>query len=206
MGSAERREREREEMKTLILETAMRLFLDEGYEKVSMRRIADEIEYSPGTIYLYFRDKDEIMYALHRIAFSKFNKALAGMGADGSPDQRLVAGGRGYVEFALANPELYELMFIMRAPVRCVPEKAAWEEGEQSYGMLRNAVQAAVDSGYLPEGTDVDAATLYFWSTVHGLASLAIRGRLNMLGDDEHVAGMIHRALAVMTSQIPDKE
>lgn len=192
-------------MKNLILETAMRLFLEEGYEKVSMRRIADEIEYSPGTIYLYFRDKDEIMYALHRMAFSRFNKALAGMGADGTPDQRLAAGGRGYVDFALANPELYELMFIMRAPVRCFPDKAEWEEGEQAYGMLRSAVQSAVDAGYLPVDTDVDAATLYFWSTVHGLVSLAIRGRLDMLGDKERVAAMIHRALDVMTSQIPDK-
>ena len=201
MGTAERREREREEMKNLILQTAMRLFLDEGYDKVSMRRIADEIEYSPGTIYLYFRDKDEIMYALHSIAFGKFHQALAAMGTDKDPYQRLMEGGRGYVDFALANPELYELMFIMRAPARSIPEGKEWKEGKHSYNMLRDTVQDGVTAGVLPSDTDVDAATLYFWSTVHGMASLAIRGRLDMCGGKQEIAGLIHRALDFMEAK-----
>lgn len=198
MGTAERREREREEMKDLILQTAMRLFLDEGYDKVSMRRIADEIEYSPGTIYLYFRDKDEIMYALHKIAFTKFHQALAAMGTGDNPAQRLMDGGRGYVDFALANPELYELMFIMRAPARIITEEKEWKEGEHSYDLLRNTVQDGVNAGLLPPDTDVDAATLYFWSTVHGMAALAIRGRLDMCGGKNEVSALIHRALDFM--------
>ncbi|MBI5233035.1 MAG: helix-turn-helix transcriptional regulator [Deltaproteobacteria bacterium] len=62
MGISERREKEKKEMRGLILETAMELFLDEGFENVSLRRRADKIEYSPATIYLYYKDKDEILF------------------------------------------------------------------------------------------------------------------------------------------------
>lgn len=69
MGVADRKEREKEEMKTKILEAAKKLFLDHGFEKTSIRNIAEEIEYSPGTIYLYFKDKNELLFALHQEAF-----------------------------------------------------------------------------------------------------------------------------------------
>jgi len=185
-------------MKDLILRTAMRLFLEEGYEKVSMRRIADAIEYSPGTIYLYFRDKDEIMYALHSIAFRKFYQSLSVMAAEGSPYERLVNGGARYLDFALDNPELYELMFIMRAPARLIEKKGEeWEEGKRSYNLLRATVEEARDAGHFPSDVDLDAATLFIWSTVHGLASLAIRGRLEMFSG-ERMRDIMHNAMRTM--------
>ena len=181
MGTTERRERERSEMRDLILTTAMKLFLEEGYENVSMRKIADAIEYSPGTIYLYFQDRDEIFYALHRIAFKKFYKALSVMDSDGDPWERLVNGGSAYIRFALANPALYELMFIMNSPARTISKNDKWEEGTDSFGLLRNTVSDCVKAGVLPADTDVSAATLYFWGMTHGLVSLAIRNRLPMI-------------------------
>lgn len=185
-------------MRTLILETAMRLFLEEGYEKVSMRRIADAIEYSPGTIYLYFGDKDEIMHALHSQAFQKFHEALSVIDGDGDPYDRMMSAGAGYLDFALDNPELYELMFIMRAPARLLEKKGEdWEEGMRSYDQLRNTIEGVRDTGHLPADVDVDAATLFVWSTVHGLASLAIRGRLDMFSREE-MRALMHRAFAVM--------
>ncbi|HYQ86264.1 MAG TPA: helix-turn-helix domain-containing protein, partial [Bacteroidota bacterium] len=71
MTVAARKMREKEEMKTLVLETAMKLFLDEGFGNVSIRRIAENIDYSPATIYLYFKDKDEILFALHSAGFEE---------------------------------------------------------------------------------------------------------------------------------------
>ena len=71
MGIVERKEREKEEMRKLILEAAQKLFLETGFEKVSIRNIADAIEYSPATIYLYFKDKNELLYAIHNIGFQK---------------------------------------------------------------------------------------------------------------------------------------
>ena len=69
MSVADRKEREKEEMKARILEAAKKLFLENGFEKTSIRNIAEEIEYSPGTIYLYFKDKNDLLFALHQQAF-----------------------------------------------------------------------------------------------------------------------------------------
>ncbi|MDP6042348.1 MAG: helix-turn-helix domain-containing protein, partial [Candidatus Latescibacteria bacterium] len=64
MGSKERREREREEMRENILNATMELFVEHGIEKTTIRRIADKIEYTPGNIYAYFKNKNEIIYAI----------------------------------------------------------------------------------------------------------------------------------------------
>ena len=69
MGIAERKEREKQEMRTLILSTATNLFVERGYDSVSMRNIAEAMEYSPATIYLYFKDKNELLYTLSEEGF-----------------------------------------------------------------------------------------------------------------------------------------
>ena len=69
MGIKERKENEKSEMKELILKTAMKLFLDKGFNNITIRNIAEKIEYSPATIYLYFKNKDEILYTLRREGF-----------------------------------------------------------------------------------------------------------------------------------------
>ncbi|MGE3799697.1 MAG: TetR/AcrR family transcriptional regulator [Candidatus Kapaibacterium sp.] len=193
MGTTERRERERKEMRDLILKKAMELFLSEGYENVSMRKIADAIEYSPGTIYLYFSDRDEIIFALHHVAFQKFYKALSVMAGDGDPWERLVKGGRAYIRFALANPGLYELMFIMNSPAKTIKAKDKWEEGMNSFGLLSETVRECVDAGKFPADTDVPTAALYFWGMCHGLVSLAIRNRLPMIPKSQ-IRGVLEAA------------
>ena len=71
MTIATRKQREKEEMRQLILEAAKKIFLEKGYEQASIRNIAEVIEYSPGTIYLYFKEKDEIFHELHEQGFRK---------------------------------------------------------------------------------------------------------------------------------------
>jgi AcrR family transcriptional regulator len=74
MGSAERKEREKHEMREMILAAAKKLFIKEGFEHVTIRRIAEEIEYSPATVYLYFADKDTILCALQELGFRDLYK------------------------------------------------------------------------------------------------------------------------------------
>ncbi len=69
MGITERKEREKQEKRTLILEAATKMFLEDGFDKTSLRNIADKIEYSPATIYLYFKDKNELFYAIQEKGF-----------------------------------------------------------------------------------------------------------------------------------------
>ena len=74
MGIAERKEKQKSDIKKMILEASMKLFVEEGFENVTIRKIADIIQYSPTTIYLYFKDKNEIFYSLHELGFQKMGE------------------------------------------------------------------------------------------------------------------------------------
>src|SRR5665647_140284 len=111
MGIAERKERDKMEMRDRIVEAATLMFLEDGYEKTSIRNIADKIEYSPATIYLYFKDKDELFFAIHNIGFQLLLKEMEKANKIKNPLKRLREIGSIYVEFALENPEYYDLMF-----------------------------------------------------------------------------------------------
>jgi len=193
MGIAERKEREKQKMRRLILKTAMKLFLQEGFEKVTMRRIAQEIEYSPATIYLHFSDKDDILYTLHSEGFEELYRRQQAILTIKDPLKRLRRHGEVYLTFALEKPAYYDLMFIMRNPVKKIRQEKAWDIGQRSYEFLRHNVDECMKAGVLPK-TNPDAAALSLWAHVHGIASLIIRGRCIMF-PEEHMDSIIKGAL-----------
>ena len=126
MGITERKERDRVEMRQRIIDAAIEMFLKEGYEKTSIRNIAEKIEYSPATIYLYYKDKDELLYDVQAQAFEKLDQAFREKVDAKDPLKRLEQIMKTYVCFGKKNPELYDLMFIIRAPMNVVEEKEMW--------------------------------------------------------------------------------
>lgn len=201
MGVSERKERERQEMRRRVLETAMKLFLEDGYENVSIRKIADRIEYSPATIYFYFQDKDEIFYALYMMAFEQFYEYLKPIESVADPLERLRKGGKAYLKFALDNPECYDLMFILQAPVRKIMEHQGSEFSMRGYELLKRNIEECVEAGAFPEETDVEAATVATWAFIHGVASLVIRQRLRMI-PEKKLKTTINGALAFMMKNL----
>ncbi len=183
MGIIERKERDKQEMRKLILDTAMKLFLEEGFQNVSIRRIADKIEYSPATIYLYFRDKDDILFALHNEGFEELFKRQQQLLSIKDPRKRLLKHGEIYIRFALENPEFYNLMFIMRSPVRKITNGQEWNVGVRSYEFLKSDIQACMDAGIFKKG-DVDIATFAMWSAAHGIVALILRNRCSMMAPE----------------------
>jgi len=178
MGSAERKEREKLELKNKILEAANVLFVEKGFEKTSIRKIAEVVEYSPATIYLYFKDKDEIFFQLHIRAFTRFWQEFSKAHLVSNPWERLVFIGKVYLNFALENPGYYDLMFIMKAPMNSLDSDESWDAGKRSHGILEQTVAACVEQGFL-QG-DPKTLALGFWATVHGYATFVIRDRLRM--------------------------
>lgn len=179
-----RSERLRGEMRERICETAIQLFLAEGFERTSIRRIAEAIGYTPGAIYTYFRNKDDILYELHAQGFAKFRAALRPrVEAEPTPAARLHRAGEFYLRFAFENPQYYELMFIMAVTAKRIREDTRWEDGLDNYDFLRAIVRDCIADGSLPPG-DVEAATFSIWASVHGIASLVIRGRCPMIPDE----------------------
>lgn len=185
MGIAERKEREREEVKDLILNAAREIFLAEGYENTSMRKIASKIEYSPGIIYLHYRDKNELLLALHNKAFECKMKALFESVKDiPDPMQRLIATGKAYLEYGINNIQDYELMFVLSCTMEALAVKQEfWKDGATAIGMLKTNIQECVEAGYFRKDLNLDSASLMLWSQVHGLVTLFNKERLNIYPD-----------------------
>jgi AcrR family transcriptional regulator len=195
MTIAARKLRQKEEMKELILKEAMKLFLAEGFGNVSLRRIAEKIEYSPATIYLYFKDKDEILCALHEQGFNELYRRQLAIPKTKDPLERIRKHGEVYVKFGLEQEEYYNLMFIMRSPVRKFQDNGEqWNAGLRSYDYFRNDVKAAIDAGVL-RAADPEIATFSLWSHAHGIVALMLRKRCPMIDQSEFPA-VAKRALA----------
>jgi AcrR family transcriptional regulator len=183
MGITERKERERQEMRQLIIETAQKVFIEEGYEKASIRAIAERMEYSPATIYLYFKDKDELFYVVHELGFEKMLAQMEKLETIENPLERLRQRGSVYLKFAFENPELYDLMFISRAPMKALHkdfENSEWDCGHRNFELLLRNVQQCLEQGYL-RTMNLHAAAMSIWSLVHGMASLHIRERFKIM-------------------------
>ncbi|WP_345244756.1 TetR/AcrR family transcriptional regulator [Nibrella saemangeumensis] len=201
MGITERKERERAEMRKMILEAARHLFLANGYEKVSIRNIADAIEYSPATIYLYYKDKNDLLYALHQEAFGKLIEKFKPVFTVDDPFERLVRMGQQYIHYAFENPEMFDLMFIMTAPLETLEcREDVWDEGRIAFNMLVQVVQQCIDAGVFKH-QDAERASLMIWSMVHGLSALFLRKRM-MIFSEERRGKLMQEAFELFSDTI----
>ena len=184
MGVLQRKEREKEEMRRLILDAAHRLFREKGYDGVSMRSIAEAIEYSPATLYLYYKDKNELFFALQsEAAIVKRDHLLPSMGI-ADPWERLIDFGRRYIDFGLKHPDLYDLLFITRAPMEHLESQECWILGLSMHAFFVDTVQACVDKRYF-KSTDAETIAYTLWCHAHGLVSLFIRERMRMYPEEK---------------------
>src|SRR5436309_61027 len=100
-----RQEQEKQELRQAILTASGELFLEQGYEHFSLRKVAERIGYSPTIIYLYFHDKDDLLFTVVDEGFARFGQQLAAAAtSQEDPWERLIALGRAYVAFGLEYP------------------------------------------------------------------------------------------------------
>ena len=177
MGIRERREREKAEIREKILEAARELFVSEGYESVSMRKIAEKIEYSPTAIYLHFKDKEAVMRELCETDFYTLAQEFQEIAKVEDPVERLRALGVAYARFALTHPNHYRLMFMKPHPHQH-DEEDLIERGnpeEDAYAFLKWAIGDVLATGRVRPGLeDVDLLAQTFWAGMHGVVSLQI--------------------------------
>ncbi len=177
MGPINRREREKEALRTQILDAARYLFARDGYEAVTMRAIAERIEYSPRTIYLHFKDKEDLIRELCRHDFQVFGAKLAKSGQVKDPIARIKAIGLAYARFGTENPNHYRLMFMSEAPDYEGKGEEGWKGNPEvdAYAFLLSTMQEAVASGRLrPEHKDPELLSQTLWAGVHGVVALNI--------------------------------
>ena len=182
-------------MKKLIIDAALRMFVEDGYEKTSIRNIADKIEYSPGTIYLYYKDKDELLYAVQKVAFTKMLETFQQEATSRSPWKRLEQIAYSYVNFGIHHPDLYDLMFIIRAPMNTAEKKGDWDNGDACFNYLTDTINECMEKGLL-RYSDPRVAALSIWSMGHGLVSLQVRCRFKVMElSDDQVSNMINLSI-----------
>src|SRR3954462_6336668 len=117
MGVKERRQRERTQIRERILDAALEAFATEGIEGVTMRALADAIEYTPPVIYSHFRDKDAIIRELCNRQLRTLAKPVGPGAPVPAPVVRLRGIGRAYVDFALEHPSHFRFMFLTAHPL-----------------------------------------------------------------------------------------
>jgi AcrR family transcriptional regulator len=175
MGSVERRTRERDETRQLILEAAREMFVERGYEATTMRAIAERIEYTPTAIYHHFLNKEALLAELSAADFRALGAAFQKIGRIADPIERLRRCGQAYVEFGLRHPMQYQFMFMTRKPPEIMSELRSLDPSEGSYAFLRETCADAIATGRLrPQYQNPDEVALMAWSTLHGFLALWI--------------------------------
>jgi AcrR family transcriptional regulator len=174
LASVQRREQQKENLRRTILAAAGELFLEHGYEGFSLRQVAERIGYSATTIYRYFANKDDLLFAIVHEGFQQFGRELldAARSTD-DPSRRLEALGRAYVRFGMQNPIYYQLMFMQRADLLFRRRAGQTQPPVESFKVLQQAVQQALDAGVLRRG-DAETYSYVLWALVHGITSLAV--------------------------------
>ena len=192
--SKQRRQKHKEDLRLAILDAATELFLEHGYEKFSLRQVAEVVGYSPTTIYHHFQDKDELLFQVSLEGFRTFGQMLqTAYDSKKHPLERLRATGDAYIEFGLSYPVHYRLMFMQRPEMYfdttddkfSTPENC--DDVIDAFGILQKIVQECIDEKIFQK-IDNRLLSGIIWSNVHGLVSLCISG----VGVDEAAARAIH--------------
>ncbi len=191
MGISERREREKEQLRTSIIEAARDIVSEQGLDALSMRAIAERIEYSPATIYLYFRDKDELIREVVAAGFERMGvymrEELIAAGEEVNAVEEYSALGRAYTRFAIENTAYFRVMFelptvpTMDCPREELPDGTTLRD-EQSFDFVVDTLREAREQGLISI-PDAKRGALVGWGLMHGLVSLYLSG---------HFAGIVN--------------
>lgn len=188
MGIRERHDRERSATTQAILDAARDLFTAEGYRNVSMRKIAERIEYSPAAIYSYFPSKDAIYLALAEDGFRQLHDRAAAVPQHPSALERLRNLWWAFYEFSREHPSYFELMFVDRS----VPQLCqGWSGFALLASLMETAtteIQRAIATGELPGSVRPRAAVSLLWGTMLGPAVIQLGQRLSPGEDSDLLA------------------
>ncbi|RKH43282.1 TetR/AcrR family transcriptional regulator [Corallococcus sicarius] len=175
MGSAERKERQRAELREQILRVARDMVMKEGFGALSMRKLADAVEYAPATLYLHFENRDAIARELCVRGFQELLAVLEPAAACEEPVERLSRLADAYVTFGLKQPETYRLVF-MEDPKLSADLFQDKQEGAgpKSFAVLVRAFESLKAQGLTLDATTPVRLAEVFWAGLHGIVSLKL--------------------------------
>jgi AcrR family transcriptional regulator len=197
MTVEERRERDRAARRQLIVTTARRIAEAEGWDAVTTRRLSAEIEYSQPVLYKHFSNMEAIVRSVAIDGFRELAESLSDAKAGAAePEQALRRIAHAYIDFAVANPAVYDAMFT-RATTLHFAASDTPPELSAGFAELRDAVTAVADT------TEADTATETLWAALHGLATLGRSGRLRDGHESDRVNLLTAQFVAALTPADP---
>jgi AcrR family transcriptional regulator len=207
MGIKERQERDREAVRRAILDAARELFVAEGFQHVSIRKIAERIEYSPAAIYGYFPSKDDIFFALAEEGLRLLGDPDAAHDdpqlKDAPPLERVRAVFRRLYDFSREQPQYFALIFVDRSVPRISREYERFAFAHERKQHIIETLQACVDAGELPRGLNTAVAMRALMVGVVGVAVLQLSDRLGPGEDPDLLAAdVLNLTLAGLRSDV----
>jgi AcrR family transcriptional regulator len=179
MGVRERRDREREARRQAILDAARELFVSEGYEHVSIRKIARRVELAGSAIYGYFKGKEDIFFALAENGFRLFDRAMRSVEAVDDPLEMLKRRAWRYYHFSRTQPQYFALMFVERSVPRISRDWERFAFLRQTWNETAAFVARCVELGVFPPSTDPGAAFHIIATAMHGAAVIRLGDRFS---------------------------
>ena len=176
MGIKERQDRERQAVRQAILDAARDLFVSEGYANVSIRKIAERIEYSPAAIYSYFPSKDDIFFALAEEGFQRLDAKVRSAAGHPDPLEDVRATWWAYYEFSQEQREFFELMFVDRAVPQITEQWAGLARVHSMLDVAIARIQRCIDAGVFPSSTNAEVAMHLLWGALTGPAVIGRAG------------------------------
>nr|WP_295928247.1 TetR/AcrR family transcriptional regulator [uncultured Dyadobacter sp.] len=189
MSIAKRKELEKIEMRKRILDGARKIFLEKGYDQTSIRNIASEINYSPGSIYFYFKEKTEIFHELHKEGFRLLLSQMKELDVIEDPYERYKEMGLVFIRFAQQHTDYYNLMFLVSETGKSEGEGFQIAQGTIEY--LSDVIDQCQQRGKFKD-LDNKFFTLLTISSVHGICSLYCKDRMKGFFEKSSEELMIH--------------
>jgi AcrR family transcriptional regulator len=188
MGIRERQSRERETVRRKILNAARTLFLNESYANVSMRKIAEQIEYSPGAIYSYFTSKEDIFFALAEEGLQFVRTHCTAASRATSAIERVREAFWRFYTFSKEQPEYFSLIFVDSAVPRISRDWERFNSMRELRQEIEHDIQLCIDEGLFPGGVAPGAVFRLLWTAAYGVAVFRLSHRLAPGEDSDALA------------------
>lgn len=192
MSAKDRQENEVIQMRHAILKAACDIAAEDGWRAVTVRKVAERVEYSPSALYEYFAGKEAILVAVMREGFRLLAEDMRSVPEKGDAAEHLIAVAQSYWDFAISHPELYQVMHGLDGVPFGTAETP--QEAKDCFVALRDAVRATFP-GDSALGRDLFDEVDTLLATLHGLVSLTMAGRIK--GGRERAATLVEPAVAV---------
>jgi len=181
-------------VRAAILDAARALYFEHGTDGVSARKIAAAVGVSATTIYIYYRNIDDLLHHLRMEGFALLIQYLQDATGD-SALERILGMGRAYFRFGTEHSNYYEMMFFHR--FRELPKAEIIQREVYALTLLRDVVKSGIEQGEIRRDIDLMVLTNGLWAEIHGITSLAVSGRLwqTVSGQHEQVLDAIFEGM-----------